>query len=206
LTHLDRLGKLHATLTGESSKIFVRANVSRLVGIPESSINGYVRLLEDLCLFHMLPAWGRNYSRRAIGKPKIIVNDTGLACSLNGINSGFLSAIENGNALGPLLETFVIAEINKQQVWSESEYSLFHYRDRDGKEVDLVLELTGGRVIAIEIKAASSYSRKDFAGMKTLRELLGKRFVCGILLYTGAEAHPFGDRMFAAPVSAIWRR
>jgi len=205
LTHLDRLRKLHAVLSGNATRIYNRANVSAAVGIPESSMNGYIRLLEDLCLIHTFPAWGKNYSKRAVSKSKIIINDTGLSCSMNGIYGDFLANIENGNALGPLLEAFIIAEINKQQAWSEIDYSLFHFRDFDEKEVDLVLETSGGDIIAIEVKASSSFSPKDFTGMKKLKELLGKRFYCGIVLYTGTEVHPFGDRLFAAPVSVIWQ-
>ena len=119
------------------------------------------------------------------------------------MTSGFLSDIENGNELGPLIEAFVINEIKKQQAWSDTGFSMFHYRDKDGKEVDLVLELNGGKVIAIEIKAASSFSQRDFAGMKALRDMLGDRFLCGILLYTGTEVHPFGDRLYCAPISSI---
>ncbi|MCL1983741.1 MAG: ATP-binding protein [Clostridiales bacterium] len=205
LVHLDRLQKLFSVLAGNSSKIFVRANVSHLVGIPESSMNGYIRLLEDLRLIHSIPAWGRNYSKRAISKPKIVVSDTGLLCSLHGISSSFIANIENGNELGPLLESFVITEIGKQQAWSSYDYSLFHYRDTDNKEVDLVLELADGRVVAVEIKASSSFSPKDFAGLKAIRNALGSRFHCGIVLYTGTDVHPFGDRLFAAPISTIWQ-
>ena len=121
------------------------------------------------------------------------------------MKSGFLADIENGNELGPLLEAFVIAEINKQCSWSDSGYSLLHYRDRDNKEVDLVLELDGGRIIAIEIKSSSSFSNKDFVGLKTLRNILGDRFYCGIVLYMGMEVQPFGDKLFAAPISSIWQ-
>jgi len=168
-------------------------------------MNGYIRLLEDLYLIHALPAWGKNYSKRAIGKPKIVISDTGLVCSLNGITEGFLANIENGNELGPLIETLVINEILKQQTWSKIGFDAYHYRDKDEKEVDLVLELGSGEVIAIEIKAASSVSGKDFAGMKMLRDMLGNRFHCGVLLYTGTEALPFGDRLYCAPVSSIWQ-
>jgi predicted AAA+ superfamily ATPase len=204
LSHLDRLKKLHAVVMGETSKLYVKAHVSRLVDIPESSMNGYIRLLLDLCLVRSLPAWGKNYSRRAVAKPKLVVNDTGLACSQSGIDRDFLANIENGNELGPLLETFAIMELAKQQTWSAAEYSLHHFRDRDGKEVDLVLELLGGRIIAIEIKAASSFSRKDFSGLKMLRDMLGERFICGLVLYTGVEVQPFGEKLFAAPLSSLW--
>jgi hypothetical protein len=168
-------------------------------------MNAYIRLLEDLCLLHSLPAWGKNYSKRALSRPKIILSDMGLVCSLHSMTNDFLADIENGSALGPLLEAFVIAEINKQQSWSDFDYTLFHYRDCDNKEVDLVLELDGGDIIAIEIKAAGSFTKSDFAGLKTLRSLQDKRFRCGVLLYTGTEVQPFGDRLYAAPISTIWQ-
>ena len=84
-------------------------------------------------------------------------------------------------------------------------FNLYHYRDKDDKEVNLVLELRGGNTIAIEVKAASSVSRNDFTGMKILRDMLGDRFLCGVLLYTGNEVQPFGDRLYCAPISAIWQ-
>jgi predicted AAA+ superfamily ATPase len=118
---------------------------------------------------------------------------------------GFLADLENGNELGPVIETFVINEIMKQQTWSEIGFDVYHYRDKDGKEIDLVLELRSGEIIAIEVKAASSFSRKDFAGMKALRDMLGNRFHCGVLLYTGTEVQPFGDRLYCAPISSIWQ-
>lgn len=204
LAHLDRLKKIHAMLAGLSSQIYVRANVSRTIGIPEGSMNGYIRLLEDLCMIHTLPAWGKNYSKRALSRPKIVLSDTGLVCSINNITGEFLADIENGSELGPILETFVIGEIKKQQSWSDADYSLLHYRDCDNKEVDLVLEVEGGKIIALEIKAASSFSSKDFAGMKTLRDILNKRFHCGVILYTGTETISFGDRLYAAPISSVW--
>ena len=205
LAHIDRMETIFLLLAGKPSQVYVRANVSRAVGIPESSMNGYIRLLEDLCLIHTLPAWGKNYSKRALGKPKIVLSDTGLVCSLNGMAESFLADIENGNELGPLIEAFVINEIIKQQSWSETDFTAFHFRDKDGKEVDLVLELRGGDVIAIEIKAASSISRKDFTGMKALKDALGARFHCGLLLYTGTEVQPFGEKLYCAPISSVWQ-
>ena len=205
LAHIERIKEIFTLIAGNPSHIYVRANVSRIVGIPESSMSGYIHLLEDLCLIHSLPAWGKNYYKRASSKPKIILSDTGLACSVNGITGDFIAQIENGNELGPLLEAFVLNEIKKQQTWSDIGFSAFHYRDKDGKEVDLVLELRGGKIIALEIKAASSFSAKDFAGMKVLRDVLGDRFHCGILLYTGTTVQPFGDKLFCAPISSIWQ-
>jgi predicted AAA+ superfamily ATPase len=106
--------------------------------------------------------------------------------------------------LGKLLETFVIAELIKQRSWSESEYSLRHFRDWDGREVDIVIELADGRVIALEVKAALTVSRKDFSGLRYLSELLGERFICGIVLNTGSESQQYGDNIYSAPIGSLW--
>ncbi|MCL2253913.1 MAG: ATP-binding protein [Lachnospiraceae bacterium] len=205
LAHLELLKKLYIMLAGNPSQIYVRANVSRIMAIPESSMNGYMRLLEDLCLLHFLPAWGKNYSKRALSRPKIVLSDTGLVCSLHNITGSFLAKIENGNQLGSLLETLVISEIIKQRSWSETDYTLYHYRDSDNKEVDLIIELDNGKLVALEIKAASSFSQKDLSGLKLLKELLGNRFLCGLLLYTGKDVTPLGERLYAVPISTIWQ-
>jgi predicted AAA+ superfamily ATPase len=65
--------------------------------------------------------------------------------------------------------------------------------------------LSNSDIIGIEIKASSTFTQKDFAGLKILRDLLGKRFRCGIVLHTGTEAQPFGEKLYAAPISSIWQ-
>ena len=205
LMHLDRLDTLFKVFAGKASQIYVRASVARDVRIPESSMSGYVRLLEDLCLIHVLPSWGKNYINRAIDKPKIIVSDTGIASSVNGMNSSFLSNLENGVEFGPLVEAFVTNEILKQQTWSSTRFSAFYYRDKDDKEADLLLELRGGKIIALEIKASSSVSRNDLKGLKVLRDALGERFHCGVLLYTGTEVNTVGEKLYCVPISTLWQ-
>jgi len=95
-------------------------------------------------------------------------------------------------------------EIIKQQSWSDIDYTLFHYRDSDKKEVDLIVELSNGKIIAIEIKSSSSFSKSDFNNLRTLKEMSADRFHTGVLLYTGTEVQPFGENLFAAPISSIW--
>ena len=205
LAHIDRLHTIFKILAANPSQIYVNANFAREVRIPESSMRGYIKLLEDLCLIKVLPAWGKNISKRAQSRPKVIVSDTGVASNLNDYSKDFLAHIENGNALGSIFEAFILAEILKQQTWSDTSFTPYHFRDKDGKEVDLILELRTGEIIAIEVKAASSFTKKDFAGMQLLREMLGGKFLCGILLYTGTEILPIGDKLFCAPASAIWQ-
>lgn len=58
----------------------------------------------------------------------------------------------------------------------------------------------------MEVKAAATASSADFAGLRYLRDKLGARFKAGVVLHTGADTQPFGDRLAAVPISGLWRR
>jgi len=126
-----------------------------------------------------------------------------LACSLLRCSAAELDG--QRDLLGQLLETFVFGEIEKQASAHPERISLHHLRDKDGYEVDIVVQ-RGVRHAGIEVKAASSGREGDFRGLKRLRELLGPRFHSGIVLYDGEHVLPFGDRLLAVPLSSLWVR
>jgi predicted AAA+ superfamily ATPase len=97
-------------------------------------------------------------------------------------------------------------EIRKQLTWSAERASLWHFRDRGGAEVDLVLEHPDGRVCGIEVKATSTPRAEDLRGLRYLADRLGNRFQFGVLLTAAPEATPFGPTLAALPVSALWTR
>jgi predicted AAA+ superfamily ATPase len=206
LAHLDKLRTLWALISAQTSGEFNQLAVSKKVQIPKSSLHAYLRLLQDLYLIYELPAWGRNLSSRIIGRKKISINDSGIACYFNGIDQNVLHDVLNGEIFGPILETYIVSELVKQQTWSDIEYTLYHFRNRDNKEVDIVIELRDGTLIGVEVKASKSVSQKDFQGMKALRDLARDRFLCGIILYSGTEVFPYGEDMYLAPLSSIWAK
>lgn len=105
---------------------------------------------------------------------------------------------------GPLLEGFVLMELARQLTWCEQDAALFHYRTRDGIEVDAVLENRRGGVVGIEVKAASTVRPDDFRGLHHLAQRIGDDFLVGIVMHTGEQALSFGPKMLALPVSALW--
>lgn len=107
--------------------------------------------------------------------------------------------------LGGLLEGFVAMEIARQLDWSRTRAELFHYRTRDGVEVDVVLEERSGEVVALDVKASSTVRNEDFRGLRHLQQRLGSDFVAGYVLYTGSQVLPFGDGLRAVPISALWQ-
>lgn len=204
LAHLDRLPTLVKLLASDYAGELVKARLGAAAGIPETSLPAYLALLETLYLIHQLPAWGNNLTGRVTGRAKAALLDTGLAARLNNVTPAAMSPGVVSDVAGGLFEAFVAGELSRQLQWTEVAASLFHFRDRDGREVDLVLEDADRNVAGIEVKAASTARNSDFRGLTFLRDKLGDRFTTGVLLYTGTRALPFGDRLWALPYSALW--
>jgi uncharacterized protein len=105
---------------------------------------------------------------------------------------------------GQIVENFVLGELGRQRTWSELSVQMFHYRDRDQREVDIVRESNDGRVVGIEVKSSTTASAEHFRHPEHLRRLAGRNFHHGYVLYTGQRILPFGDRLTALPISSLW--
>jgi uncharacterized protein len=192
------IGALAATMAGT----VVPARLSRDLGVPASTVRRHLEALELVYVVRRIPAWSSNLTTRAVATPKLIFVDSGLAGHLVGMSA---RRAEHPTApVGPLVENFVLGELARQLTWTEQPVGLFHYRDRDGREVDAVLERSSGEIVGIEVKAAETVRTDDFRGLHGLARRVGDRFLAGCVLYAGVEPLPFGDRMWALPISAIW--
>jgi predicted AAA+ superfamily ATPase len=129
--------------------------------------------------------------------------DTGIACHLIGQDAARLG--EPGGAAGPMMENWVTMELARQLSWSEERGRLYLFRTKDKLEVDAVIETPDGRVIAIEVKAGATVRTEDLSGLRSLSRALGDRFVAGYVLYTGQQTLPFGEKIRALPMDALWR-
>jgi predicted AAA+ superfamily ATPase len=143
-----------------------------------------------------------NRLARIVKTPKIHFLDSGLLCSLVGL--GETAAVQERARFGHALESYVYGELSKQASWAEEHYALYTYRDKDQREVDFVVEDRGGRVTGVEVKAAASVGNDDFAGLRRLAALAGKKFKAGVLLYDGVETLPMGSGLWALPLSTLW--
>ncbi|MEU7740336.1 ATP-binding protein [Nonomuraea sp. NPDC049158] len=205
LAEIERLAETRALVrlvAARSGQLLVASALSNELGISASTVRRHLALLEEVFLIKRIPAWSRNISNRATGTPKVACVDSGIAANLVGADAR--SLVRPGSLFGPLLEGFVLMELARQLTWAEERVELFHYRTKDKIEVDAVLENRQGRVVGIEVKAASTVRSEDFKGLRHLADRLGDDFVAGLVLYTGDQTYSFGDRMRAMPVSALW--
>jgi uncharacterized protein len=199
---LDALPRLLAMAAGHTARLI---NVTDLAGpfqLARQTIHDYVTLLERVFLVERLPPWHSNRLSRLVKTPKLHMGDSGIACALLGIDA--LQLRDERGALGPLMETFVLQELKRQASWRVTPISFFHFRDRDGVEVDIVLEQGAGAVAGVEVKATATVTAADFRGLRKLRDAAGRRFAGGAVVYDGETTASFGDGLFAVPVRALW--
>ena len=132
----------------------------------------------------------------------MLIADTGLAGGLLRLTA---ERLQREDVLrGGLVETFVGTELLRLISWSVSRPELHHYRTHAGAEVDFVLEGRDGRIVGVEVKSSATVEGRDVRGLRSLAEDAGSRFHRGIVLYAGRTVVPFGERLHALPISALW--
>jgi predicted AAA+ superfamily ATPase len=193
---------LLSAIASTSASLLNFESLARDLGLSPNTVRAHAALLDTLFLTARLEAWSANLLGRVIKTPKAYVADSGLLCHLIGADADRL--VEDAGLAGMVFETFVAMELRRQIAWQENAPRQFHYRDRDGREVDIVLERSDGTVAAVEVKTAASVSSSDFRGLRHLRDKLGDRFKAGVLLYTGESTVPFGDGLAAVPLCGLW--
>ena len=199
------LARLLRLVAARSAQELVIADLARDAELARETTSSYLGLLEALYLVHPLPAWATSATTRAKRRAKIHLLDTGLTADLVGVSERDLSAASSGQAAGPLLESFVVGELQKQATWSDHDVSLSHFRDRNGAEIDVIVEdRDSGRIAGVEVKASASLSRRDTRHLASIRDRLRDRFSVGVVIYTGRVVLPLGERLWALPVSALW--
>ncbi len=194
--------RLLRIVAARSANLVSSRAVAGELGVDHKTVAAQTRILENLFLVSQLKPWGVNLGARQVKTPKLYVTDTGLLAHLT--NASAKRIVEDGTFAGPIFETFVAMELARQCDWTESSPSLFYYRDKQQREVDVVLELGSGEVAGVEIKTAASVDAKDFAGLRYLRDKLGGRFKTGVVLYTGKRTLGFGERLAAVPLCGLW--
>lgn len=201
---------LKAVLERAAAQTGQPLNVSRLgadLHSTQPTIEGYLRLLEDLYLLYRLPAWGTTLRARARKHPKLHMVDSGVAARLAGMTPARLERFDPSalTEFGHLIETFVVGEVRKQVSWMDAPVAMGHWRTDAGEEVDLVLEDDAGRVIGIEVKADERVEAAGLKGLRTLRDTLGNRFIGGVALTTGSRSYTYEERIHVCPVDRLWR-
>ena len=198
---LFRLLELLAFRTGQLLSV---ADLASRLGAHRITVERYLTYLEQVYVIRRLPAWDSNTTKRLVKAPKIHFVDSGLAATLMGLP--IQDWKKNRILFGHLLESFVVQQILTQMRWTNSDLHIWHYRDKDKVEVDLVVTL-GAKTWGIEVKSSSMVRSSDLSGLQRLAARCGDDFQKGIVLYNGDKILPFASgRVLAVPLSELWTR
>ena len=145
-----------ASLTGQLLNV---ASLARDVGVSQPTAQRWLSILVTSNLVYLLQPYHNNITKRTVKTPKLYFLDTGLAAYLTRWNT--VDVLKNGAMSGAFFETFVISEIIKSYANKGIlDIPLYFYRDRDGNEIDLLIE-EGGTLYPIEVKKHADPQKSD---------------------------------------------
>lgn len=195
------LSTLLRLLAARSGSLARYEALSRDVGADGKTIKAHLDVLERLYLVRIRRPWHVNLGKRQVKAPKVYLSDTGLLAGLIGVDA---ERVKNDEGIaGALFETFVATELERLASWAVTPYNFWHLREGE-REVDVIIEAPSGEVVGIEVKSGATIRTRDFAGLAHVRDRLGDRFRMGIVLNSGEQTVPVGDRLAAVPLAALW--
>ncbi len=145
--------KLLTLLAARSGQLINYSDLARGIERSVPTVQRWISILRTTGLIYLLPPFSRNPNNRMIRLPKIYFMDTGLICYLCRWNSA--EALMRGNQYGSIFETFIIAEIIKTYTHNGRTPAISFYRDKEKREIDLILE-ADGKVYPLEIKTTAN--------------------------------------------------
>ena len=197
-------GKLRAVLGSCAARTGLELNkqaTAKDAGVDFKTADVHLAMLEGLCVISRVPAWHTKRLNRLNRSPKVYLTDTGMAAHILNVDAASLGRVPN--LVGHMFETFAATELLAHIETAKEQTQMFHLRDRDGKEVDIVLE-SQGKVVGVEVKSSSVVSRDDAKGLLWLRDRLGDDFAAGAILSSAPVPFQVADRVWALPLSSLW--
>jgi predicted AAA+ superfamily ATPase len=199
----NAIRELVNVLAAWSGKFMDLSAIGSGLSIRRPTIESYINALEALYLVERVYPWTRTDYARVGKQTKLFMVDSGLMASL--LRWQMDQVRFDPDRSGKLIETFAFNEIAAQVEAGNGRYELFHYRDREKREIDFLVERDDGVLLGIEIKAGSAVNNRDFKHMQWFQNNLAKEqpFI-GIILYTGEFPASFGNNLWAIPFSFLW--
>jgi hypothetical protein len=199
----SKLDQLLRLLARRTSAAVNNAALARALGVDGKTVKAYVALLARLLLLAPIPAFAADLGTRQSRTPRLLLCDSGMTAALAGIDAAAYAAADGRAAARLLLETFVTMELIKQAAWSVAPVSMSCYRDSEQREVDLVIESPSLGLVALTVSATSGVDAGALRGLRLLRDRLGSRLRCAVLVNLGERTLQLGERLWALPLVGL---
>lgn len=206
IAHITRhtaMQDLINVLSAWSGKFMDISAICAGLAIRRPTVELYMNALEILYLIEKVPPWTKTDYDRVGKQSKLFMTDSGLMTSI--LRWRFEQVELDSDRSGKLIETFIFNELASEVDASNEKYRLFHYRDREKREIDFLIESDDGSLMGIEVKASSVINSDDFKHLKWFRDNICKNnsFI-GIVLYSGDLVGQMGENLWAVPFGAMW--
>ena len=203
----EMIYQLLVSMSSRVGSLLNNDNIMKEAGFNQGTFEKYKSLCNAAFLTFEVQSWSRpnKLNKRFVKSKKTYFTDTNFLCFL--LRRDISDVYKNDGALmGRLFENFAATEIMKSTSALPGKFYVSHFNPvrEDGRETDFVVEKDNGEAAAIEVKLDSTLSGKDFRNLELCRDTIGENFKKGIVLYTGQDLAPFGDRLWAVPVNYLW--
>lgn len=203
ITRRSAMRDLIGIMAAWSGKLMDVSAIGAGLSIQRPTVESYINALEALYVIERVPPWTQTDYGRVGRQTKLFMTDGGLMSSILRWNEEQVAL--DADRSGKLVETFVFNELAAQIDVHGGSYELSHYRDREQREIDFLIERDDGALLGIEVKAGSALGEGDFRHLKWFRDNLAKkRPFTGLVLYSGAFVGSMGDGLWAVPFGALW--
>ena len=199
---LTRFRKFLIAVAARNSEVLNYNSLCEDADIDAKTAKNWISILEASDIIYLLKPYFSSELKRSTKAPKIVFLDTGLCSYLCGWNT--IESLINSSTFGHYLETFVISELikNKRNNLSNLNYNIYFYRDRDGKEIDLIIELNNV-IYPFEIKKTAKPEKSMISNFKVL-ENTNLKIGNGGLLCFYPNIIPLDEKNKSYPISVIF--
>ena len=199
----DSMHKLLEILAAWSSKFMDISAIGSGLALARQTLESYINAIETLYLVERVRPWSKTDYDRVSKQDKLFMTDTGLMSAI--LRWQFDQIRLDGEKNGKLIETFVFTQLAAILDSTKEDFQLYHYRDRERREIDFIIENENGDIVGIEVKSGSMVNMDSFKHLKWFRQnMLKKQKFCGIVLYSGENILRFGEGLWALPINSLW--
>ena len=185
---LSNFQRFLALCAGRTGQLLNLAQLGADTGIAQSTARAWMSVLEATYIVRLVPGWYGNISKRLVKAPKLHFVDTGLACALLGITDDTI--LETHPLRGALVESWVAGELLKAQAAQGLRARIFHWRDQNAAEADLVVDLNG-RLTVIEVKSARTVQPEWARALERMTNALpASTLVERVIVHGGGDDMP----------------
>lgn len=196
ITNLALFMKFLRLCAGRCGQILNMQSLGNDCGIDAKTVQAWLHILQSSYIIYLQKPYYNNFNKIIIKAPKLYFYDTGVVCSLLGIQN--VEQLNTHPVKGALFENLIIIDLLKQRLNKGLQDNLYYWRDKTGNEIDVLLDMPSS-ITAIEIKAGATMNTDFQKGLLYFKNLANAKKIETILCYTGVTAQQRSNGILVKP-------